>query len=65
LGVEGQVGLGVEGHVGLGVEGHVGLGVEGHVGLGVEDDKDDHLKIISFCGVGLRRGFLIKTKNAC
>ena len=34
------------------------------VGLGVEDDEDDHHKIISFCGVGLKRGFLIKTKNA-
>ena len=46
----------------------VGLGVEDDEddqgGLGVEDDEDDHHKIISFCGVGLKRGFLIKTKNA-
>jgi hypothetical protein len=42
-------------------------------GLGVDDDQDDqgglgvednHHKIISFCGVGLKRGFFIKTKNA-
>jgi hypothetical protein len=43
---------------------HVGLGVEDH-GLGMEDDKDEHLKIISFCGVGLKLGVLIKTNNAC
>jgi hypothetical protein len=45
-----------------------GLGVEDDEddlgGLGVEDDEDDHHKIISFYGVGLKRGFLIKTKNA-
>ena len=45
-----------------------GLGVEDDEndlgGLGVEDDEDDHHKIISFCGAGLKRGFLIKTKNA-
>jgi hypothetical protein len=55
-----------------------GLGVEDDEddqgGLGVEDDEDDQgglgvedddHKIISSCGVGLKRAFLIKTKNAC
>jgi hypothetical protein len=45
-----------------------GLGVEDdeddQVGFDVGDDEDDYHETISSCGVGLKRGFLIKTKNA-